>query len=848
MPEHLALPIDEVLPQLVRELKEGPAVVLTAPPGAGKTTRVPPALVDAGFGPVLVVEPRRLSARAAARRVAEERSVQLGQEVGYHVRFDRKAGAATQVLFCTDGILLRRLQDDPFLEGVSCILFDEFHERRLGADLALAMARRVQTEVRADLKLLVTSATLDAEPVARFLSAPIVASEGRLHSVETRHLPALPSGGRSERIEDHVERAIREALDASPGDVLCFLPGVGEIRRCARKLEGLLRSRSVELHELYGDLPPAKQDAALRAGKQRRVVLSTNVAESSVTVQGVRAVVDSGEARVMRHVAAVGIDRLALERIDRAAADQRRGRAGREARGVCWRLWSQADDRALAPHLEPEVRRLDLAGPLLELACWGESDPDAFPWFETPPVEAVERAQAVLRTLGAIDAQGKVSARGRALRALPVHPRLAAMILEGVERGVPERATLAAALLSERDPFRRPEQGRFERIRGHRPDATDSDLFVRVLAIEEFEARGATSFAVGELMPGAARSILRTADQLLRMARRKRTAKEPEERSIDLARAVYAGFPDRLCRRRSTDPERAVMVGGRGVKLSASSSVTEAELFCAVDIDAGGHEGFVRIASQVERDWVDGGRTRTLIEGAFDEKSGRVVGRRRVYLGELLLEGSDHSLQDTEECERVLLEAARKDVRRALELDRPEIEQLGARLACVRAWRPDLGLPAADEAAYRGLLPMLVCGRRSFADLARAPLADNFLGMLTHSQRQGLEREAPERILVPSGSWLKLKYEAGRPPVLAVRIQELFGLPDSPTVASGKVRVLLHLTAPNGRPQQVTDDLASFWNNVYHTVRKDLRARYPKHDWPEDPLSAKPRSRPKRRR
>jgi len=833
------LPVDEVLSEVTDALRSSSSLVLTAPPGAGKTTRVPPALLDAGFGTVVVVEPRRLSARAAARRVAFERGCKLGGEVGYHVRFDRKASADTRILFCTDGIVLRRLQDDPFLEGVDCLFFDEFHERRLGADLALAMARRVQGQVREDLKLLVTSATLDAEPVARFLDdAPIVVSEGKLFPVETRHFPALPRAGRNERVEDHVERAVREALDESSGDLLGFLPGVGEIRRCAKQLAGLAQSRGLEVHELYGDLPPERQDAALRAGGKRRIVLATNVAESSVTVEGVRAVIDTGLARVLRHEPAVGLDRLVLERIDRAAADQRRGRAGREAEGFCWRLWSQADDRALLAHLEPEVRRLDLAGPLLELACWGEADPYAFPWFESPPAEAVERGQELLHRLGALDSNAQPTARGRELRALPVHPRLAAMILDGVERGAPERVTLAAALLSERDPFR------LDRDRHRHMDATDSDLLARVLALEAFESQGETHFAIGELQRGAARSILRTADQLLRMC----AHHGGEERASDLARAVFAGFPDRLCRRRPTDPERAVMVGGRGVRQASSSTVTEAELFCALDVDAGTNEGFVRIASAVEREWVDGGRTHTAVEGVFDEKSGRVVGRRRVFLGPLVLEESDHPLGDAAAVERVLLEAARRDVTRALDLERPELEQLRTRLACLAEWRPDLELPQGDEASFIALLPMLVGGRRSFGDLAKAPVASVFLGTLSHAQRQALDREAPERVRVPSGSHLRLKYERGRPPFLSVQIQELFGLADSPTVANGKVRVLLHLTAPNGRPQQVTDDLASFWKDVYHTVRKELRARYPRHDWPEDPLTATPRSRPRRRR
>ena len=831
------LPVDEVVPELLDALRTSGAAVLVAPPGAGKTTRVPPALERAGFGPVVVLEPRRIAARAAARRVAEETGARLGQEVGYQVRFDRCATRATRTLFCTEGIVLRRLQEDPFLENVGCLVFDEFHERNLDADLALAMARRVRAEAREDLRLLVMSATLEAEPVAAFLGdAPVVRSEGRLFPVETEFLPALARGHQQERVEDHVARAVPIALERSEGDVLAFLPGVGEIRRTRERLEPLLRTRGVACHPLYGELKPQEQDAALRAGAGRRVVLATNVAESSVTVQGVRAVVDAGLARVPRQDPAIGLDRLEVERIDRAAADQRAGRVGP---GLCLRLWSAADDRTLAPYLQPEVKRLDLAGPVLELACWGEVDPSAFPWFEAPTPDALQRARDLLRELGAIDERGGPTQRGRAASALPLHPRLAAMVLEGSERGVLDRAALAAALLAERDPFRRDHR------QPHR-DVSDSDVLDRVRALEEHERSGRTSFEIGELHRGAARGLLRASDQIERLAGPGRDSREDADDA--LLRAVLAGFRDRLCRRRADDPERGVMIGGRGVRMGRESRVTEAELFCAVDVMAGGAESLVRLASGVEREWVDGGRTRTVVEPVFDESTGRVVGRRRELLGSLVLSERDHPLDDPVATERVLLEAARRDPVRALALDRPEIAELRARVACLAEWRPELELLPADEPAFAELLPMLVAGRRSFRDLAAAPVLDTFLGSLTHQQRTALDRDAPERIPVPSGSRLKLTYEPGRPPVLAVRIQEVFGLAETPTVAGGRVRVLLHLLAPNRRPQQVTDDLASFWRDVYQVVRKELRARYPKHDWPENPLQAKARSRPKRRR
>jgi ATP-dependent helicase HrpB len=855
--DQATLPIEDVLEEVLDATRDRGVSVLVAPPGAGKTTRVPPALLRAGLGPVVVLEPRRIAARAAARRVAEENGWKLGEEVGYHVRFDRKAGPKTQILFCTEGILLAQLQDDPFLEGVGCIVFDEFHERSLEADLALAMARRVREEAREDLRLIATSATLQAEPIAAFLGgaggpAPIVASEGRLFPVEVDFVPperGAPGGrdGRDSReaLGAQVQRAVRQALERSGGDVLVFLAGVGEIRRCGQALGSI---KGVDVVELYGDLPPEKQDAALREGPRRRVVLSTNVAESSVTVAGVRAVVDSGEARVMRHEPGAGIDRLKVERIDRAAADQRAGRAGRLGPGLCLRLWSAVDDRNLEPALEPEVRRLDVAGAVLQLALWGESDVGSFPWFEAPRAEATARALELLGALGALDGRGQITGRGRALARLPLHPRLAALVHAGAGLGVAEEAALAAAMLSERDPFRTARGPR-----AARPDATESDLFERVAALRAFESSGRTSTPMGELVQGGARRVLRARDQILRRVRGASGGETLDAHGAEeaLARAVHVAFSDRLCRRRAGDGERAVMAGGRGVRLARECGVTEAELFVAIQITAGfrrGDEDLVRMASAVEREWIDGGEVRVETVPVFDPRLRRVVGRRRELLGPLLLAESDHPVQDAPAAEAALLEAAREDLSLALGLDREEVSGVVERIRFLRAHAPELELPEPDEAAFEALLPMLVPGRRSFVDLQKAPVVEVMLGGLTHAQRVGLDTHAPERVQVPSGSRLRLLYDGERAPVLAVRIQEMFGLPETPRVARGKVPVLLHLLAPNGRPQQVTDDLASFWKDAYHHVRKDLRTRYPKHDWPEDALSARPSSRPRRRR
>jgi len=839
-----ALPVDAVLPRVLEELRHAACVVLEAPTGAGKTTRLPPALLDAGLGPVLVLEPRRVAARAAARRVAEERSSALGEEVGYEVRFDRRRGPRTRLAYVTEGVLLRHLQDDPFLEGVGALVFDEFHERRLEGELALAMARRVQGQARGDLRIVVTSATLDGERIAAALGgAPRVRSEGRLFPIEERYLPIDPR----EDEAAHLERAVRAALEGSAGDLLVFLPGVGEIRRARERLEGLARRGGIELCELYGDLDPARQDAALRRGARRRIVLATNVAETSVTVEGVTAVVDTGLARRVVHDPSVGLDRLELVRASAASSEQRKGRAGREAPGMVVRLWSPAEQRALPPADEPEVRRLDLAGPALALLAWGERDLAAFPWFEAPPPAALERAQVLLRRLGALDVAGAVTALGRVLARLPVHPRLARLLVEGHARGVAARAALAAALLAERDPFERPrgEGSLHERARSR---SSDSDVVDRVAALEVFEARGASSGPLAP-RPGAARFVLQAADQLARLAR---AVLGPEraragDRDEALMRALLAAFPDRLARRRAPGDERGVMVGGRGVRLARESAVTDGELFLAIDLDAGrGGDALVRLASRVEEAWIDGGERSEVVTYAFDAERERVVARRELRLGELALEVREHPAEDKAEVERVLVAAAAADLARALPLVSGEAAEWLARARWLARERPELALPDLD-AALVALLPTLAAGCRSFADLRRAPLAAHLRGLLTRAQAQALEREAPERLTVPSGSHLRLAYETGRAPVLAVRIQELFGLEATPTLAGGRVRVVLQLLAPNGRPQQVTDDLASFWTNTYPQVRRDLRARYPKHAWPEDPRTAPPQRRPRRR-
>lgn len=844
-----SLPIDEALPPLLAALREGPSAVLVAPTGAGKTTRVPLALLSAGVaagpgggGQIVMLEPRRIAARAAARRMAQETGTTLGEEIGYQVRFDRKAGPRTKILVVTEGILVQRLQADPFLEGVGAVIFDELHERSLATDLSLAMARRVQREVRPDLKLVAMSATLDPGPIAAFLgNAPTIESRGRLFPVDIlyseqpddRPLPARIAAG------------VRRVLDETAGDVLVFLAGVGEIQRCVEALAGLAAEQNLAVLQLYGDLPPEWQDEVLRPLSRRKIVLATNVAETSLTIDGVTAVVDSGQVRRLRFDPATGLDRLELGKISRASADQRAGRAGRQAPGICLRLWPAYVHATLAERETPEIARVDLAGPALQLLAWGETDLAAFGWFEAPSPESLAAAVQLLRQLGAFD--HVVTSLGSTMARLPVHPRLARLLIEGQRAGRTREAALLAALLAERDPFLRSPRGAGP---SHPRSNSRSDLLDRLDALESFERRD--GFETETLNAGAARFVLRARDQLSEMARRELTdASSPRGDDDALLRALLAAYPDRVARRREPRSPRAVMVGGRGVRLAEESAVLEAELFLCVELDASrGGEALVRKASAVEPAWLDADRLRASIDLEFDESRERVAAWKRTRFDDLVIAEAEvpaPKTPETSETERVLVQAAADCLDRALALDDPEVAGFLARVRSLADWRPELELPRFTEGEICDLLPALAAGRKSFAELKRAPLLDVLQGALSYAQLAAVGREAPERLEVPSGSQVKLQYEPGKPPVLAARIQELFGLEETPRVAAGRVPVLLHLLAPNGRPQQVTHDLRSFWTNTYPEVRKELQGRYPRHAWPTDPWNARPERRPARR-
>jgi ATP-dependent helicase HrpB len=826
------LPIDAAVPDLLAALRGHGAAVLRAPTGAGKTTRVPPAIVESGIaaGLVVMLEPRRVAARAAARRMAIEHGSPLGDVFGYQVRFDRKAGPRTRVLVVTPGVLLRVLHENPVLDGISAIVFDEFHERGLEADLALGMVRLVRDNVRPELKVVVMSATMEPGPVAAYLGGcPVVDGAGRSFPVELTYRPRRSDTAVSVAVAD----AVRDLLGEADGDVLAFLPGLREIRQTADALESLARQHGLEVLPLHGDLPPEQQDRALQKLDRRKVVLATNVAETSVTVDGVTAVVDSGLVRQMEFDPAVGMDRLKLVPISRASADQRAGRAGRTRPGVCVRLWDEPSHRGRPEQTVPEIRRVDLCGAVLQLLGLGESDVANFPWLDAPRPESLAESLRLLDQLGLISA-GILTDPGRTAAGLPVHPRLGRLLLEGRRLGVPGRAALAAALLSERDPFVR-EFDSGPPVRTAPP--TVSDVLDRVEALEVFEATGRLDGPLGRLHRGGAKAVLEVRDQLARLV----GPAVPAGAAVTddaLLRCVFAAYPDRLARRREAGSTRAVTVGGRGVRLAPTSGVTEPELFVCVDVDAGGADSFVRLASGVERDWLPQERVASRIEVTFDEKTERLAARKVTWFDDLVLDDVPAHIADETEAVRVLAAAAAERLGDVLPDPDSEAGRFRTRVRCLRAWVPELNLPAFDAADLREHLESLCRGRRSLADVRNGPWLDFLKGQLTYDQLRAVEAEAPDRLEVPSGSRIAIVYEEGRPPVLAARIQEVFGLAETPRLARGRVKVLLHLLAPNYRPQQVTDDLASFWRNGYPLARKELRGRYPKHSWPEDPLTA----------
>ncbi|MFM7056018.1 MAG: ATP-dependent helicase HrpB [Planctomycetota bacterium] len=850
------LPVEQILPDLLAALRTHGCAVLTAPPGAGKTTKVPPAILNEAFldsRQILMLEPRRIAARTAAARMATERGERVGQTVGFRVRFEEAVSRHTRILVVTEGVLLRRLQDDPFLENIGVLIFDEFHERRLDSDLALAMARRVRNTVRPDLKIIAMSATMAPEPIAAFLDrCPIIHSEGRQYPVRVRYITRADRRPLHETMAEGIEGVVQN----SAGHILAFLPGLAEIHRTRDRLEATAQRHNLLLLPLYGDLPSGEQDRVLAPTAGRKVILATNVAETSITIDGVETVVDSGLARQMQFDPSAGLDRLELTPISRASADQRAGRAGRTRPGACLRLWDESSHRSRPATDQPEILRVDLSSAILRLKAWGETEIAGFPWFEPPSAEAIEHALRLLHLLGALQ-QNTITDLGRSLVRFPASPRIARLLLEAAASGAASRACLLAALLAERDPFIRspdPRRGNSgQPIHTRTLHNSRSDVLDRLHAVERWLEHGQTYSEFGEIHRGAAQSLTQAARQFHSILRDEITptpvppsqssAPDAATRIIDepdeiLLKSLAAGFPDRLARRRDSGGDRALMVGGRGVRLSPKSSVRNAALFLCIDVDNAGTDAEVRQASEVLRSWLPKSLLAESEELFFHPSQKQVVARRRLSFADLILEETPVAITSADVAADVLYKAAVTQLNAVLPTDHEPLSTFLERARFLRKSIPELDLPAFDDSTLHDVLRSLCHGRRSFEELKAAPWLPTLQSTLNYSQLQLLEREAPERIEVPSGSRIRLEYAPDRPPVLAVRIQEIFGLQQTPRVARGRVPVLLHLLGPNFRPQQITDDLASFWVNTYPEVRRELKRRYPKHSWPEEPATA----------
>jgi ATP-dependent helicase HrpB len=819
-----AFPIAPLLPALRESLAAHPRLVLEAPPGAGKTTQVPLALLDAPWragGRILMLEPRRVAARAAAGFMARQLGEAVGQTVGYRIRFEAKVSAATQVEVLTEGILTRWIQDDPTLEGVAAILFDEFHERHLAADLGLALALDVQAQLRPDLRIVVMSATLDGERLARFLDAPRLSAEGRAHPVTVRHFPAR----RDEPAGAQLRRCVEQALAAHPGDLLVFLPGQREIAEATRALESAQAAGSipadVRLLPLHGELPVEAQSAALNPDPEgrRRVVLATNVAESSVTLPGVRVVIDSGLAREPRFEPNSGFSRLDTVAISQASAEQRAGRAGRVAEGWCYRLWPES--QRLEPNRRAEISQVELSGLALELAAWGEAE---LRFVDAPPRGALAAGVDLLTSLGALDERGRISAFGRRVLALGTHPRLAAMLLAPSDAVEIALACDLAALVEARDPLKGPRR---------------DDLAARWQALAAFRA--------GRTPSDASRSALAVIDAQAKAWRRRLRCEAAPPKDVPnhlLGDLLLHAFPDRIGVRHPTDPRRYSLSNGRSARLFDDSALFGEPWIVATELRFEARDGLVLRGAPV-----DEARLQREFPGRFveedtvrwDAAARALVARRERRFGRIVLDSRPAGRPDPALAAQALTEAVR-----TLGLDAlpwtEGLRQWLERLRCLRDWMPELPWPEASEEALLASLDDWLKpafeGKTRLDALSEEELGEALKSRLDGALKSKLDALAPRRILVPSGIERPITYAFGSRPVLACKLQEVFGLADTPRIAEGRVPLTLHLLSPGGAPLAITQDLRSFWNQAYPDVKKDMKGRYPRHPWPDDPWTA----------
>jgi ATP-dependent helicase HrpB len=844
------LPIHAIERELAEALRRHARLVLEAPTGSGKSTQVPQMILDhglAGRGRIVVLQPRRLAARMLARWVAQERGVALGDEVGYQVRLEKRASESTRILYETEGVLLRQLLSDPELAGVSVIVFDEFHERHVHADVMLPLALRLQRERRPDLKIVVMSATLDGARLEGYLAPAVrLRTEGRMFPVEIRHaerdLPAerFPIW---QQAADALARAWSSGGDE--GHALIFMPGAYEIQRTLDALRQTLGSREAELLALHGELSPELQDAAVTPSARRKVVVATNIAETSLTIDGVTLVIDSGLARKSAYDPARGINTLLIDKISRASADQRAGRAGRTRAGRCVRLWSTADHAARVEHDAPEIQRIDLAEVLLALTALRVGDISAFPWLDAPREESMTRARLLLHDLGATDANGALTDLGGVLLRFPMHPRHARMLVAGAEEGCLREAAAVAALCQERDILMG-RQNRDVRERRERAwaETEHSDLLASWRALDfarehQYDVEACRDLGIHAV---TARRVSALAGQFAGVARATGLVDRPVGDDVPLAtslrRAILAGFSDQLGRRVNAQHRRYALVHDRRGTLDRESGVGHAEFIVASEIhEIGRARGDVEVrltqATAIECAWL-----RELFPGdwserretSLDREMKRVVLKRQTYFRDLLMEEKTGGDPSPDEAARVLAAEIAKGELTLKQWDH-KVEQWVVRLNLVATLCPELGLAPITAEARRDLVEQLCLGAFSYREIKEKPVWNVVRDWLSAGQHELVERYAPPRITLSNGRGANVTYGEGKAPYIALRVQDLYDVTKPITVAMGRVRVVVQILAPNQRPVQITDDLGSFWANTYAQVKKDLRGRYPKHEW-----------------
>ncbi len=815
------LPVLEVIPLLKEKLRAHPVVILQAPPGAGKSTVLPLQLLDEPWldgRKMIMMEPRRLATKAVAERMAQLRNEKVGETIGYRIRFESRVGLTTRIEVVTEGILTRRIQTDSNLEDVGLLIFDEFHERSLQADLALALSLQVQAILRPDLRILIMSATLDTAALSTILGgAPVITSQGRQYPVKTVY--SVQDSDKPVGVRMAI--AIRKAIREEEGDILAFLPGAGEINQTMKNLEE--DSISAVVVPLFGDLPFREQQEAIlpRTDGRRKIVLATSIAETSLTIEGIRVVIDGGLARVPRFDPRSGLTRLDTIRVTNDAADQRAGRAGRLGPGVCFRLWTEATQRNLILQRKPEILEADLAPLVLELRQWGTTNPSDLQWMTPPPAGAISQAVTLLLQLDAIDEVG-ITSRGKEMVRLPTHPRIAHMLsLASHEVSSKALASDVAAVLEERDPLGK-EAG--------------ADLTLRVEALRRWRS--------GERV-AAERSSLERIERLASSWRRflKVDADNALPSDFEIGRLLLAAYPERVARQNNKQSEQYTLTNGFVVKLPPHDPLIYQPWLCAAQLDSGKGEGRIFLAAPVHENDLDM-LAKEQTNFGWDTAGGRVTGTTERRIGNVALRSKPLSVIPDEEAVRVICSQVVESGLKLLGWGESE-EEMQTRILCLRAWRSDEGWPDVRTEQLVGtadewLSPYLV-GIRKENELKRLDKVAILRGLLSWEMQKKLDTLAPTRIEVPTGSMIQVHYFAdGATPVLEVRLQEMFGLLDTPTVNEGKSKVILHLLSPGYKPVQVTQDLRSFWQSAYHEVRSELRRRYPKHSWPDDPLTATP--------